>query len=397
MREEERIVTRTLYTFMVAALIGSVLVVTSSLIQSRGVFTSVGVSGAVGIVTCLVVLWLLRMEQFIVPRILLPSAVYLLATYLIFTGATVSVRDDAVFLYALVVTMAGVLLRRRGVVIFSVLSILAVLASVYAELQRIIVNQITTNTSNYVTMVTVGVTYGLTFTMMYILVNLLINNLAHSRSDQEGLAAANEQLVAVRESLEQLVDARTRAAEKARTEAEAARREAQTQAWFAHGQAQFAEKMRGELDIFALANNMISHLSQYLGAQRGALFISSGESLKLAGWHGYEARDGQKSEFRLGEGLVGESARSKKVIRVEDIPADTALGKSAMQEILIVPLESNGKVHGVVEFATLNKFASEHETFLNRISESAAIALHTAQTRMQVNQILNNMRTGLKS
>jgi GAF domain-containing protein len=293
--------------------------------------------------------------------------------------------------------MAGLLLRRRGVVTFGALSILAVLASVYAELQGVIVNQITTNTSTYITMITVGVTYGLTFTMMYILVNMLTNNLSRSRLDQEGLTAANEQLVAVRESLEQLVDVRTRAAEKARAEADAVRHEAEAQAWLARGQAQLAEKMRGGLDISALANNIIGHLGHYLDAQRGALFVSSGESLKLAGWHGYEVRAGQKNEFRLGEGLVGESARSKKIIRVGDIPADTSLGQSTPREILVIPLQSNDQVFGVIELATLNKFTPEHETFLNRVSESAAIALRSAQARMQMDQLLGSMRTGLKS
>lgn len=394
MQDEDKSVIQTLYIFMYVALAGSTLIVVSALLQWQGKFTSFALSGTVGLITCLVVLWLLRMEQFVIPRLLLPSVVYLLATYLIFNGTTVSVRDDAVLLYSLAVAMAGLLLRRRGVVVFGALSLLTVLISIYAEIQGMIVNNITTHTTTFTTMITVGVTYGLTFTMMFILVNILTNNLARSRADQQGLALANKQLIAVSESLEQLVETRTRAAETARVEAEAARREAEAQAWFLRGQAQLAEQMRGELDISTLANNIISHLSQYIGAQAGALFIASGDVLKLSGRYAYAARDGQKNEIRVGEGLVGESARSKKIIRVENIPADaprisSALGESTPREILIVPLESNGQALGVLEFASLSGFTSEHEDFLQRISESVAIALRTVQTRLQMSELLS--------
>lgn len=398
MQDEDKSVIQTLYIFMYVALAGSILIVVSALLQWQGKITSFALSGMVGLITCLVVLWLLRMEQFAIPRLLLPSVIYLLATYLIFTGTTVSVRDDAVLLYSLAVAMAGLLLRRRGVVIFGVLSLLTVLISIYAEIQGMIANNITTHTTTFTTMITVGVTYGLTFTMMYILVNILTNNLARSRADQQGLSAANEQLIAVRESLEQLVEARTRAAETARVEAESARREAEAQAWFTRGQAQLAEKMRGELDISTLANNVISHLSQYVGAQAGALFIAAGDVLKLSGRYAYAARDGQKNEFRVGEGLVGESARSKKIIRIGDIPADaplisSALGESIPREILIVPLESNDQILGALEFVTLSRFTPEHEDFLKRVSESVAIALRTVSTRLQMSELLSQSQS----
>jgi len=393
MQDEDKTVIQTLNVFMIVALAGSVLVVVSSLVSSQGAFTPFVLSGLVGGITSLVVLWLLRMKQFSIPRLILPSVIYLLATYLIFTGATVGVRDDAVLLYSLSVAMAGLLLGKRGVIIFGVLSVLTVGFSIYAEINGMIVNHITARSTNYNTLITVGVTYSLTFTMMYILVSILTGNLAKMRSSQLELTQVNQELWTIRESLEQQVVERTRAAESARAEADSARREAESQVWFTRGQAQLAEKMRGELDMPTLANNITSHICQYIGAQTGALYVLSDNMLTLTGRYAYVERSGKNSEFRIGENLVGEAAKAKKILLVDDVPMDTplvssALGEAPPRQILIAPLESNGQVLGVLEFATLVQFTPEHQTFIKHISESVAIALRTVQTHFQMSELL---------
>ncbi len=395
MKDDDRAVIRTLYVFMVIALGGSILVLIASLIQLQGKFelTSLIISGMVGTITCLVSLWLLRLKYSAVPRILLPLIVYLLATYLIFTGTTVSVRDDAVLMYALVIALAGLLLRRRGVAIFGALSIVTVVASVYAELNGVIANHITTNTSTYYTMVTVGVTYGLTFLMIYILVNILNNNLVRSQMEQDELEAVNGQLISARESLERLVDARTSAAEKARAEADAARQEAEAQAWFTRGQADLAEKMRGDLDDATLTNLVISFLCQYLGAQVGVLFLSTGDGLTLTGRFPQGAHPDGKREFLFGEGLIGEVARSRRAINVGDIPkgaqfASSSVAAADLNHLLIAPIETDGKVFGVAALGASNPFTAEHEAFLRLVSESIAVAIRSVQTRIRVNALL---------
>jgi hypothetical protein len=398
MQDEDKTVIQTLYLFIVIALIGSILILASALMTSHGVFNTFALSGSVGVITCLVVLFLLNAKYFSLPRVILPSAVYLLATYLIFTGATVGVRDDAVLLYSLVVAMAGLLLGMKGVVIFGVLSVAVVVGSVYAEVNGFLVNHITEKTTTYNTLVNAGVIYSLTFGMMYILVNILTSNLVKMRLSQQELTRANQELLTVRESLEQQVTERTRAAEIARIEAELARHEAESQVWLTRGQAQLAEQVRGDLDMHTLSNKIISHLSQYIGAQVGALFIASGDLLILTGRYAYVEHSGQKKEFYFGENLIGEAAKANHIILVNDIPADapvisSALGETLPRQILIIPLELNDQVFGALEFATLTQFKPEHETLLKRVSESVATALQTAQTRVVMSELLAQSQT----
>jgi GAF domain-containing protein len=203
----------------------------------------------------------------------------------------------------------------------------------------------------------------------------------------------NQIVEADRVSLEQRVQDRTAAAESARAEAELARHEAEAQAWYTRGQAQLAEKMRGELDLSTLANNVTSFLCQYLGAHTGALFLVSGDVLKLTGRYAYVGHANRKSEFSIGESLIGEVAKSHQKVKLTITPdaaplISSALGEAQPNQILIAPIEAEGNVFGVAELATLGEFSAEHEAFLSRVSESVAIAFRTTQTRLRVNELL---------
>lgn len=195
--------------------------------------------------------------------------------------------------------------------------------------------------------------------------------------------------------LQMIGDIFANALERKRTEieAETLRKNIEAQAWFTRGQAQLAEKMRGDLDIPTLANNVTSFLCGYLAAHTGALFLTSGDVLKLTGRYAYVEHKNRKSEFLFGEALVGEAAKTNRIFKLAEMPdhaplVSSALGDAKPNQILIAPIAAEGKVFGVVELATLAEFSAEHEAFLQRVSEGVAIAFRTAQTRVQVNELL---------
>jgi GAF domain-containing protein len=218
------------------------------------------------------------------------------------------------------------------------------------------------------------------------LMSRLSSVLENIRRSEKELLENNRELTDIRASLEDKVIERTRAADVARMEAEA-------QAWYARGQVQLAEKMRGELDVPMLANNVTSFLCQYLDAHTGALFLAFGDTLKLTGRYAYVEHANRKSEFRIGENLIGEVAKSNRKMKFVATSGtapliSSALGDAKPNQILIAPIEADGKVFGVVELATLGEFTDKHETFLSHVSESVAIAFRTAQTRLRMNELL---------
>jgi putative methionine-R-sulfoxide reductase with GAF domain len=343
------------------------------------------ISTLAAILVCLLNFFLLARRQLLIPRLILPLSVYALTTFLVLTGAGVGIHDEAMLLYPLAVSMAGLLLGRTGIIVFGVLVVLTTSGMAFGETQGWIVSRMS-DTTTLTTVIVVGFINSLTTAMIYILTNILTNNLNQAQAAGNQLTEANLELNDIRSSLASQVQERTAAAEAARSEAEASQRAAETQMWLATGQAQLAEEMRGDLDLVTLANQIVRHLCRYLGAQTGVLFLAEEGNLHLTGSYAYVERPGAKTSIPFGEGLVGQAARDHNQLILDQIPAGapwiaSGLGESLPRQVLIAPLEIEGRVVGVLELATLGEFTTLHQVFISRSSESIAIAFRTAQTR----------------
>jgi putative methionine-R-sulfoxide reductase with GAF domain len=343
----------------------------------------------IGLVISLLLLGLVRTGFFKLTSALYPALALIAFSAFAYMGD--GLFDELVFGFYVVIAMAGLLLRRRGVVIFTVLSMFAVFLLGYAHSVGLVPKYDGYFEPARALLMCMMIALG--GALMYFLINNLVAGMMRLGEKEQSLASSNQELLAIQASLETRVKERSRAAESARADAEVARQEAEAQSWFTRGQAQLAEKMRGDQNVEALAGNVSSYLCQYLGAHTGALFVVSGDVLKLTGRYVYTEFAGQKTGFLFGENLVGEAAKARRLIHLVDIPFDamlvsSALGDAKPHQLLIAPIEVDGQVFGVVELATLNQFSAEHEAFLRQVSESIAIALRTSQTRIQVNELL---------
>jgi PAS domain S-box-containing protein len=185
-------------------------------------------------------------------------------------------------------------------------------------------------------------------------------------------------------------------AETEQQKAEAANRDLAAQIWQTVGQAQLNERMRGEQDISTLADHVIEQLCEYLTVPVGALYTLEGTQIKLAGTYAYR-RKNLVEQFELGEGLVGQAAKSRRIINMQ-VPEEytkitsASLGEIMPRHVIFAPLVYDGQVVGVVEMGTLSQFQSEQLEFLNKALESVAIAFMTAQARTRVNELFTQTR-----
>lgn len=90
------------------------------------------------------------------------------------------------------------------------------------------------------------------------------------------------------------------------------------------------------------------------------------------------------NNMELGEGLVGQAAKGKKIIIFDHVPAShcnitiqSALGESEPQSIIIVPLLYEDTIQGVIEFGSGSKVHSLHKEFLTNIASAIAINVHS--------------------
>jgi len=163
--------------------------------------------------------------------------------------------------------------------------------------------------------------------------------------------------------------------------------------WIRKGQGQVAEAMLGEMPINTLVNDVITCLAKRVGAQVGALFLAEDGVLRLAGRYAYRTCQGVPDTFPFGEGLVGQAAVGREAILLSNVPDDyvlvgSALGQTRPRSLLVMPFLFEQDVVGVIELASLEPLTDLHREFLDLVSEQIGIAIHRAQSRLQLNGLL---------
>ena len=167
----------------------------------------------------------------------------------------------------------------------------------------------------------------------------------------------------------------------------------QRENWFRTGQTELNERLRGEQEIIALAEGIISYVATRLNAQVGAIYLGDGKQFRLFGSYAYTKRKNLSSEQKLGEGIVGQAALEKKTILVTNIPNDyitisSGLGEAVPRYLVVVPLVYRDVVEGVIELGSFEEFTDIHIEFLKQTAEAIAIAFNSNRSRTQIQQLL---------
>jgi CheY-like chemotaxis protein len=171
------------------------------------------------------------------------------------------------------------------------------------------------------------------------------------------------------------------------------RTEVRGYAWINEGHSEVSRRALGDLPPHEIASAQLATLAQYLRAEIGAVYRIDGERVRRVASY---ALDGEAPEqFRLGEGLVGQTARDGKPVAVRDLPSDylkvrSALGSAPPRLALLSPLTADGVPYGVVELGFMRAPADLAPALqlLERIAESMGIALRSALYRQRVVELL---------
>lgn len=166
------------------------------------------------------------------------------------------------------------------------------------------------------------------------------------------------------------------------------------ESWFKTGQTELSDKMRGEQDLPTLSRKIISYLCKYLAVQVGALYVKDREErLKLLGSYAYTHRKGLKTDFAVGEALVGQAALEKQEIVLSDVPDDyirvtSGLGNATPTSILVTPILLEGDVKAVLELASVRALTDAELEFVRLVTENVAIAINSGQDRERMAELL---------
>jgi PAS domain S-box-containing protein len=133
------------------------------------------------------------------------------------------------------------------------------------------------------------------------------------------------------------------------------------QSWIAAGKEQISNVLRIHNQIDVLAHETLISLIKYTNAVQGAFYLynEDTEVLTNIATYAYNRKKYVTQEFRIGQGLIGQCAYEMDFIYRTEIPDDYVtissgiLGERKPKSILIVPLVSDEKLQGVIEFAFL--------------------------------------------
>lgn len=170
-------------------------------------------------------------------------------------------------------------------------------------------------------------------------------------------------------------------------------KEEESTRWLQHGVEQLSETMRGNQISTDLSDNIVAFVSNYLNAKVGSLYIVKETELELAGGFAFVPHFGNQV-IAFGDGLVGQSAISKKHMVVHDLPEDYAAISSSLGEVtphtlIIYPIVKEDAVIAVIELGWLTKEHPQCLTFLDAISESVGTALGVADSHNKLQVLLD--------
>jgi signal transduction histidine kinase len=178
----------------------------------------------------------------------------------------------------------------------------------------------------------------------------------------------------------------------------------QQQGWLQTSLARIAGLIQGQRDLAVVAELIMNELIPLVGGQEGAFFLtdnaSDGETmLRLIAGYGLplvasERGGGAPGQVLLGQSLIGQVARTRRPIILDEVPAgyariSSAIGESRPVNVMIVPIVFEDQVLGVIEAGSLYPFTQVHRDFLEQLMEAIGVNVNTMIANARTDALLD--------
>ncbi|MBN2482318.1 MAG: PAS domain S-box protein [Bacteroidales bacterium] len=169
------------------------------------------------------------------------------------------------------------------------------------------------------------------------------------------------------------------------------------QSWIAAGKDSISNLLRMHNKIDELAKNIIRDLVNYIKAVQGAMYIYNEDKKTLTNiaTYAYNRNKHVSQEINVGYGLIGECAYEMDYIYRTEIPDDYftinsgILGQQKPQSMLLIPLITDEKLQGVMEFASLEDRIPELTIqLLNELGEIIARTIFNLKVTQRTEKLL---------
>lgn len=169
------------------------------------------------------------------------------------------------------------------------------------------------------------------------------------------------------------------------------------QSWISTGKDEVSYILRLHNNIDELSYEVLVKLINYINVIQGALYIYDEDKkiLKNLATYAYSRKKYIKQEFKIGQGLIGQCAYERDFIYRTEIPDNYVsitsgiLGDKKPKSLLIVPLITDEKLQGVIEFASLNDSIPDLTIrFLKEMGEIIARTVFNLRVNQRTEKLL---------
>jgi HAMP domain-containing protein/signal transduction histidine kinase/DNA-binding response OmpR family regulator len=174
------------------------------------------------------------------------------------------------------------------------------------------------------------------------------------------------------------------------------------QDWLKTNLAKFSRMLQGQRDLTAVGEMILSELAPVVRAHQAEFYVLTGDKdqqrLALLASYASAGRRSHGKEIDLGEGVVGQCAIEKQKILLTNVEGrrfriNTGLTRSQAAEVLVMPIVFEGELRGVVELASLERFSTSHQAFLDQLMESIGIVIHTIEANTRTETLLTQSQS----
>ncbi|MGV9255149.1 HAMP domain-containing protein, partial [Streptomyces sp. NPDC003697] len=171
----------------------------------------------------------------------------------------------------------------------------------------------------------------------------------------------------------------------------------QEQDWLKTNLARISSLMQGHRDLPVVAELIMEELTPLVAAQYGAFYLAEegeeGPELRLVGGYGHPDDD-RPVRIRFGRSLVGQAARSRRTISVDELPQgyitiSSGLGQAVPTALLLLPILFEDQVLGVIELASVSPFTAIHRDFLEQLRETIGVNVNTIVANARTDELLD--------
>lgn len=170
--------------------------------------------------------------------------------------------------------------------------------------------------------------------------------------------------------------------------------------WIVTGVAEIGEILRSNDNLEQLGDEILGYVTGKINAIQGAFYVLNDDDsenyfIEMKSSFAYNKKKYLKAKFKFAEGLVGQAAIEQDTLLRTEIPGDYVsitsglLGDKRPQCILIVPLITDEKVYGVLEFAGFEKFDSSQVKFVEEISLIIARTVFNIKVNERTRKLLS--------